>query len=258
MSYAANGLEDLLYNERNKSIGILNGIDVEVWNPQTDPFLTQNYSTRSVQNGKEISKLALCKQFNLDPNKPLFAFIGRLVGEKGADLLPHVISIALNKFPQQINILILGSGDPQVEDKLKALIPIYQGNYNVFIGFNEKLSHEIYAGSDFLLMPSRVEPCGLNQMYALRYGTIPIVRRTGGLKDTIIDIGDYGFGICHDQASVEDVVSSIGRAYGLYQETDRMEKVVKMGMKIDHSWDKVAETYLKVYSELIQLTADAW
>jgi len=258
MTYAANGLEDLLFHERNKSIGILNGIDVDVWNTQTDPFLTQNYSPRSVKNGKESSKLLLCKRFNLDSSKPLFAFIGRLVGEKGADLLPHVISIALNKFSQQINILILGSGDPQVENQLKNMIPIYQGNYNAFIGFDEKLSHEIYAGADFLLMPSRVEPCGLNQMYALRYGTVPIVRRTGGLKDTIIDIGDYGFGICHDQASVEDVVTSISRAYGLYQETDRMEKIVKMGMKIDHSWDKVAKTYSDVYSELVQLTADAW
>ena len=99
----------------------------------------------------------------------------------------------------------------------------YKTNYNVYIGYNEQLSHQIYAGADFLLMPSRVEPCGLNQMYALRYGTIPIVRRTGGLKDTIIDIGDEGFGICHDQASVFDVNYSIGRAIALYDNSEKRQ-----------------------------------
>ena len=258
MTYAANGLEDLLNHEKRKSIGILNGLDTEVWNPQQDTFLTQNYSTRSYKKGKELNKIALCEQFGLNPEIPLFAFIGRLVGEKGADLLPHICSIALNQFHQKINILILGSGDANVEGQLQNLIPIYKGSYNAYIGYNEQISHQIYAGADFLLMPSRVEPCGLNQMYALRYGTIPIVRRTGGLKDTIIDIGDLGFGICHDQASVEDVVYSIGRAVGLYLETDKMEKVIKIAMKIDHSWEKVAESYITEYHQLIKQTADSW
>jgi starch synthase len=258
MSFSANGLEDLLRHERPKSIGILNGIDVDVWNPQTDTYLVQNYSTRSFKKGKEANKAALCEQFDLDPKKPLFAFIGRLVGEKGADLLPHICSIVLNDFHQQVNILILGSGDPEVERHLQRLTPIYKGNYNAYIGYNEQVSHQIYAGTDFLLMPSRVEPCGLNQMYALRYGTVPIVRRTGGLKDTIIDIGDFGYGICHDQASVEDVVYSIGRGIGLYKDEENMDKVIKTGMKINHSWEKVANTYLEVYKELIVKTADSW
>lgn len=258
MGYSSNGLEDLFRTEKTKSIGILNGIDIDVWNPQTDSHLEYNYTTRSYKNGKEQNKQALCKQFNLDPEKPLFAFIGRLVGEKGADLLPHAISIALNKFPQKINLLILGSGDPTVESQLKNLTEIYKENYNAVIGYNEQVSHQIYAGADFLLMPSRVEPCGLNQMYALRYGTIPIVRRTGGLKDTIIDIGDMGYGICHDQASVDDIIYSIGRAIALYLEQDKMDKVIKNGMKINNSWEKAAETYIKVYKELIQLTAASW
>lgn len=258
MANNANGLEDLLRVESTKSIGILNGIDSELWNPQTDKLIENNYSPRNFKKVKEINKQILCEKFELDPSKPLFAYIGRFAGEKGADLLPHAVSIAMHKFEHNINILVLGSGDKEVEDKLNELKTFYKGNYNCFIGYNESLAHLIYAGADFLLMPSRVEPCGLNQMYALRYGTIPIVRRTGGLKDTVIDIGDNGVGICHDQASVEDIIYSIGRGYALYLETENMEKVVKKGMKINHSWEKAAETYLNVYKELKELTADVW
>jgi starch synthase len=258
MSIAANGLEDLLRSERSKSTGILNGIDTDVWDPQTDTYLEHRYSPRNVSKGKEANKKQLCETYEFDPNKPLFAFIGRLVGEKGADLLPHAISIALNKFKGDINILILGSGDPVVENRLKDLIPFYKSAYNAHIGYDEKLSHLIYAGADFLLMPSRVEPCGLNQMYALRYGTVPIVRRTGGLRDTVIDIGDEGFGICHDQGSVDDIVYSIGRAFGMYKDKNYMNKVIKMGMKRNNSWEKSAEAYIKVYQELIKMTGDVW
>jgi starch synthase len=174
-----------------------------------------------------------------------------LVGEKGADLLPEICSIALNQNSKEINILILGSGDSQVESSLQGLKNFYFGNYNSFIGYNEKLAHIIYAGADFLLMPSRVEPCGLNQMYALQYGTIPIVRRTGGLRDTVLDIGDSGFGICHDQASVFDVIYSINRAIDLYKDTKKFDIVRSTAMQIDHSWDKVAEEYITVYQSLI-------
>ncbi len=258
MSLAANGLEDLLRNERPKSIGILNGIDIEIWNPQTDYNIEYHYSPRDVSKGKDANKKQLCEIYGFDEKKPLFAYIGRLAGEKGADLLPHAISIALNKFKGDINILILGSGDTTVENHLKDLIPFYKSSYNAHIGYDEKLAHLIYAGADFLLMPSRVEPCGLNQMYAMRYGTIPLVRRTGGLKDTVIDIGDGGFGICHDQASVEDIVFSIGRAFGLYQDKTLMSKVIKMEMKRNNSWEQSAEMYLKVYQELIKMTGDVW
>ena len=250
ISNNANGLENLLRFERPKSVGILNGIDTEVWNAATDPMLQTNYGLNDCKKGKAANKKWLCEQFNLDIKKPIFTFIGRLVGEKGAELLPQICSVALNNNPQEINILILGSGDTHVENELQSLQHFYNGNYNVFIGYNEKLAHIIYAGADFLLMPSRVEPCGLNQMYALRYGTIPIVRRTGGLKDTVLDIGDGGFGICHNETSVWDVNYSITRAIDLFNDKEKIEATIKTTMQIDHSWDKVAATYLTLYQSL--------
>ena len=251
ISNHANGLENLLRWERPKSIGILNGIDTEVWNTKTDPMLEVNYALNDFKKGKQKNKEFLCREFNLDADKPLFTFIGRLVGEKGADLLPQICSMALRQNPGEINILILGSGDPIVESQLQSLLHFYTGNYNAYIGYNEKLAHLIYAGADFLLMPSRVEPCGLNQLYALRYGTVPIVRRTGGLRDTVLDIGDGGFGICHDQTTVSDVHQAIARAIELFHDAIKMESVRKTIMQIDHSWDKVAQTYLTVYQSLI-------
>jgi len=250
ISNNANGLETLLRYERPKSIGILNGIDTEVWNPKTDEMLVSNYDLKNFKSGKNKNKQFICEQFDLDISKPLFTFIGRLVGEKGADLLPEICSIALNRNPNEINILMLGSGDKQLENSLEGLKNFYPGNYNSYIGYNEKLAHIIYAGADFLLMPSRVEPCGLNQMYAMRYGTIPIVRRTGGLKDTVWDIGDGGFGICHDQASVHDVNHSITRGIDLFNDREKFDSVRKTAMEINHSWDKVAEEYINVYQSL--------
>jgi starch synthase len=247
----ANGLESLLRQERTKSLGILNGIDTDVWNTQTDPMIApNNYSLKDFKKGKHENKKFLCEQFNLDINKPLFTFIGRLVGEKGADLLPDICNVALRSNPREINILMLGSGDSNVENGLNNLKRFFVGNYNCYIGYNEKLAHIIYAGADFLLMPSRVEPCGLNQMYALRYGTIPIVRRTGGLKDTVWDIGDNGFGICHDQTKIFDVNHSITRGIDLFNDKNKFDAVRKYSMQIDHSWDTVAVEYIKVYQSL--------
>ena len=250
ISHSANGLENLLRFERPKSIGILNGIDTQIWNAKTDEMLVSNYSKTNYKKGKNENKKFLCEQFNLDVNKPLFTFIGRLVGEKGADLLPEAIDIILHRNPNEINVLILGSGDKNIENNLEKLKEHYHGNYNCYIGYNEKLAHIIYAGADFLLMPSRVEPCGLNQMYALRYGTIPIVRRTGGLKDTVVDIGDGGFGICHDNVSLYDINHSVTRAIDLFLDTKKMDETIKSTMQIDHSWDKVATEYSAVYQSL--------
>lgn len=214
-----------------------------------DKLIRKKYSRSNIQWGKKANKLILCKRFDFDPSKPLFSFIGRLVYEKGADLLPDIIYKSLLK--QEISILILGSGDPAIEANLKTLNIHFNNYYNTFIGFDEKLAHQIYAGSDFLLMPSRVEPCGLNQMYAMRYGTIPIVRITGGLKDTVIDIEDGGTGICHDQVTIEAVVNSIDRAVELYKNQKDFKKTRKACMKIDNSWDKSAQEYLSLYNSLI-------
>lgn len=142
-----------------------------------------------------MNKQALSKEFGLNPDNPLFIFIGRLVGEKAADILPDAILSSLYGMQGNVNFLVLGSGDPDIEHQLSNMNNDFKGNYNSVIGYDETLSHMMYAGADFLLMPSRVEPCGLNQMYAMKYGTIPIVRNTGGLKDTVTDIGDNGWGI---------------------------------------------------------------
>ena len=215
-----------------------------------EELLNKKISKSDSRSGKMTNKIELCKRFNLDINKPLFSCIGRLVYEKGADLLPVIFYKSLIK--EEINILILGSGELKVEAELKSLDIPFKNSYASYIGFNEKLAHQIYAGSDFLLMPSRVEPCGLNQMYALRYGTIPVVRRTGGLKDTVIDIRDGGFGICHDETSVEDVVYSMDRAATLYKNKGEFNEIRKKCMLIDHSWDISVQEYLSLYQSINQ------
>ncbi|MBE16577.1 MAG: glycogen synthase [Cytophagaceae bacterium] len=244
----ANGLEGLLRAEKQKCVGILNGIDTETWDPATDDYLVKNYTIRTRNAGRKANKEALCTEFGLDATKPLFGFVGRLVWEKGADILPEAIDQALKRF--DVNIILLGSGSPEVENQLIALQQKYSGSYNAYIGYEERMSHQVYAGADFLLMPSRVEPCGLNQLYCLRYGCMPIVRRTGGLKDTVIDIGDDGFGICHDQTTVSDVVYSIERAVTHFKDLKKHKAIQKTMMEIDHSWENAADTYISLYQQL--------
>lgn len=249
LKLAANGLESLLSHESAKCVGILNGIDWEVWNPETDPYLIKNFKESTVQAGRSANKKWLCDEFKLDFDRPLFAFIGRLVGEKGADLFPEVFKKALQK--NNISILLLGSGHINVEHELELLKKDFEGTYNAFIGYDERLSHIIYGGADFLLMPSRVEPCGLNQMYALRYGQIPIVRSIGGLKDTVIDIAeDDGFGICHEDVSVTSILSAVSRARALYKNQTAFKKIRKKIMSIDHSWNASANEYINLYKSL--------
>jgi len=248
----ANGLEQLLQAESDKCIGILNGIDSAVWNPKIDTFIPVNYDVRSVDSGKSNNKNYLCKTFNLDPNKPLFAFIGRLVNEKGVDVLFETFKQCLEK--ENLNILLLGSGNHAVEQELNMLKKKYEGVYNTYIGYNEKLSHIVYAGADFLLMPSRVEPCGLNQMYALKYGTVPIVRCIGGLKDTITDISkSNGFGICHSDLTPQAISNAVGRAITLYEDKVKYKKIKKQIMKIDYSWESSANTYINFYNAISKL-----
>ncbi len=248
LKYNSNGLEALFEYEKGKCTGILNGIDEEVWNTVTDAYLENKYGIKDAREGKLANKMALCTQFNLDPEKPLIVFIGRLVGEKAADLLPQAISDSIYYIHGSMNFLILGSGEPHIEYQLQQLHGRFMGYYNSMIGYNEKLSHLMYAGADFLLMPSRVEPCGLNQMYAMRYGTIPIVRRTGGLRDTVKDFGEEGgYGICFDQASVGDITQSIYRAVELYKKPEKFYELRNFIMQIDNSWENIAGTYITLY-----------
>jgi len=252
LRHTANGLEDLFEYEKGKCSGILNGIDNEVWDPETDEYLAKNFSVETLVKGKQKNKKEICKQFDLDEEKPLFTFIGRLVGEKAADILPEAISSSVYQHQGNCNFLILGSGDPAVEGQLESVKHQLSGYIGTYIGYSESLSHLIYAGADFILMPSRVEPCGLNQMYALRYGTVPIVRSTGGLKDTVVDIGDWeGFGIRFNDASVWDVTYSVGRAIDLYyNRKEQFQQIREFMMKIDHSWESSAQQYISLYQSL--------
>jgi starch synthase len=251
LSNNSNGLEYLFYLERAKGQGIVNGIDTEVWNPYTDPMIAGPIDALSPAKGKLANKKALCERFGLSPEQPLIAFIGRLVTEKGADLLPEAFTQSLNDHAGKVNILMLGAGDKETEAALTQLNDEFPDNYKTYIGYNEELAHLIYAGADFLLMPSRVEPCGLNQLYALRYGTVPIVRRTGGLIDTVIDFGDGGgYGICFNESNVNDIVYSISRAIELYKNTEHLQLLRKRMMALDFSWTQSAKQYNLLYESL--------
>lgn len=206
---------------------------------------------KTVATGKKKNKEVLCERFGLDTEKPLFVFIGRLVGEKAADILPYAIRMAIEQTNGEASFLVLGSGETAVEWEFQQMAEPYKGVFNVVIGYDETLSHLMYAGADFLLMPSRVEPCGLNQMYAMRYGTVPIVRSTGGLQDTVVDMGDPdGFGIRFNHANANDVTYSVGRAVSVYGNHAHMEKMRKHMMQIDHSWESTVDEYTNVYKSL--------
>ncbi|MEP7253065.1 MAG: glycogen/starch synthase [Ginsengibacter sp.] len=249
LRHESNGLEMLFEYERGKCYGILNGIDADVWNPDTDTYIETNFNDENFKVKKAENKKILCDRFNLDETKPLIVFIGRLVGEKAADLLPAAIGDSIYHMEGKMNFLVLGSGDPHVEWELENMRGMLFGYYNSQIGYNEKLSHQMYAGADYLLMPSRVEPCGLNQMYALRYGTIPIVRKTGGLKDTVKDFGEPGgYGITFEIASVGEICNSVHRALQLYEQQDRFNAIRKQIMQINNSWEKSAERYIELYN----------
>ncbi len=248
---SANGLEALFEYEKGKCVGILNGIDVSVWNSSTDRYIENHYSIKNVDAGKLKNKKLLCDRFDLDINKPLVVFIGRLVGEKGADLLPQAIGDSFYYIGRKMNFLILGSGFPEIEQALENMKSLSNRDFSVYIGYNESLSHLMYAGADYILMPSRVEPCGLNQMYAMRYGTVPMVRNTGGLRDTVIDYGEKGgYGIRFNNAIVGDITQSIWRAVELYQMEEKIREIRQRMMQIDFSWETSVKQYLDIYESL--------
>lgn len=252
MRESSNGLEALFEYERGKCSGILNGIDTETWDPARDRYLEEHYTASDVKDGKAANKRSLCQTFHIDPYKPLIVFIGRLVDEKAADLLPQVVGDSFHYIGRRMSFLILGSGDPSTENRLETMKAAGQGDYGVYVGYNEALAHRMYAAADFLLMPSRVEPCGLNQMYAMRYGTVPIVRKTGGLQDTVVDLGEHGgYGFTHVHATVGDVTHAVYRAVQLYRDTDRLQEVRKTMMELDFGWQQSAGHYTDLYRTLI-------
>lgn len=240
------GLESLVREEFSKAYGIINGIDTDVWNPQTDPMIDFNFNSKNALKIKKKNKAKLCKEYGLNPELPLFAFIGRFATEKGADLLPDLIWRSIKQSFGGLNIIVLGSGNAYIEQQLKELDSVYS-NFATDIGYKEHLSHKIYASADFLLMPSRVEPCGLNQMYAMRYGTVPVVSYTGGLRDTVKDITTGGSGLNFTYAGVDDIIHAMSRGVNIYKNKTQMDELVLSNMKFDFAWEKSAEKYLTLY-----------
>jgi len=246
-------LKPLFQREKDKARGLINGIDSDYWNPSTDSMIASNL-TDDITDFKSKNKKVLCKKFGLDPSLPLISFIGRLAHEKGADLIPEALEKILSKKSAKINVIILGTGMASLEQELTTLGQKYNSTLSINIMYNEAMAHQIYAGSDFLLMPSRVEPCGLNQMYALRYGTIPVVRSTGGLIDTVKDVRyKNGNGIRFAGADSRSITKAITRAINLYNNKERLHKTINSAFDSDFSWDASADNYIKLYKELIKI-----
>ena len=252
LAHNSNGLEWLFQNETQKSRGIINGIDTEVWNPATDPMIAEHYNKRKMAAGKRTNKQVLCERFGLDSQHPTIAFIGRLVEEKGADLLPDLFRTFLES-PQSVNFVVLGTGDRNLHRQFEAMSDRFVGYFDATLDYNESLAHQIYAGSDFMIMPSRVEPCGLNQMYCMRYGTVPVVRNIGGLRDTVVDYGNPdGYGITFDEFSLHAAHHAVQRAVNLYHNGHKMAGIRKRIMNLDFSWNASAKEYIKMYRELLE------
>jgi len=241
------GLNGLLKHRAAQLNGIINGVDYDDWNPATDPALVQNYDIEHF-NDKLANKTALQKQTGLpvDPDIPVLAFIGRLVWQKGVDVL-------LESLPQllrlNIQCVVLGSGEATHEQTLRQLQSRFPDKLAVTIGYNENFAHQLEAGADMFCMLSRYEPCGLNQLYSLRYGTVPIVRRTGGLADTVIDAkeGARGTGFCFDQTSQADFIDAMQRALSRYSHPKQWQSLAKRGMRRNFGWKQSARHYLDLY-----------
>lgn len=243
-------LGPLFLAEHKKSYGIVNGIDVEVWNPETDELIDHHYRASTLVSGKKKNKKLLCDEYDLNAKLPLIAFIGRFAREKGADLLPAFVQQIQKQTEQEVNVFILGSGDPHVEEALRKFRNDSPQNFALLVGYDEKLAHRIYASADFLIMPSRVEPCGLNQLYAMRFGTVPVVRAIGGLKDTVHDIEhENGNGFLFENASVVDLLQAVERALDFYESTE-WKTLRTSNMALDYSWKNSAQKYKKVYDLL--------
>ncbi|MBD3237404.1 MAG: glycosyltransferase [Candidatus Eisenbacteria bacterium] len=244
------GLGGLLRARADRLVGILNGIDTTRWDPLRDPLIPHNYGPSDFR-GKERNKVRLLETMHLppEPRVPLFGIVSRLVDQKGFDLLGEVLESALDVL--DLRLVVLGTGQREHEECLQALARRFPDRLAVVIGFDEPLAHLIEAGSDFFLMPARYEPCGLNQMYSLRYGTVPVVHATGGLADTVEEFVVHtgrGNGIVFDAYTPQALRAAIERALALYRRTRAFKRLVAQIMRIDHSWGRAAEAHEGAYA----------
>ena len=243
-------LTPLLQSEKSKCRGVINGIDNEIWHPVKDTYLNYPLENNDWKKFKRDNKSNLIKTNNLKSRRPLFGFIGRLAYQKGADIITEAITICLEQ-KLIFSTIILGSGDKEIEKSLLDLANKYPRDISVTIAYDEKMAHQIYAGCDFLLMPSRFEPCGLNQMYAMRYGTLPIVTHVGGLKDTVRDIKSKGSGIVTESIDAEGFVKGIERSIALYGDKNKFNKHTRAVKNMDWSWNQSAVKYAELYKQFI-------
>lgn len=248
----SHGLDSILNSRRYKLSGILNGIDIQNYNPETDPYLWENYSAKDF-SGKVQNKLALQDLMGLPQRAdvPIIAMVTRLVSHKGLDLVKEVADELLAN--DDVQLVILGSGDWQYENFFRGLSERHRGKVGLWIGFVPELAHKIYAGSDIFLMPSKSEPCGLSQMVALRYGSIPVVRETGGLRDSIKDSGDgEGNGFTFANYNAHEMLYTIRRATQGYQNKEGWHILVQRALDSDFSWGRSANEYIRLYKALIK------
>ncbi len=241
------GLEDVLRKRKEHLSGIVNGVDYDVWNPETDPFIRAHYSSQDL-SGKEECKKCLLGHFGLDHSQnrvPLIGMISRLADQKGFDLIAEAFDeiMALD-----LRLVILGTGQKKYHNMLQQLTYRYSGKMGLRLSFDDELAHKIEAGCDMFLMPSRFEPCGLNQLYSLRYGTIPVVRKTGGLADTVIPFDrEAGTGFVFSEYSADEMMAAIRQALKVYADPALWQALMLRAMSQDWSWDKSACQYLELY-----------
>ncbi|MBQ0084304.1 MAG: glycogen synthase GlgA [Clostridiales bacterium] len=249
--YYSFGLDPILREMSGKLTGIVNGIDYDVYNPETDPMIYKNFSIENMA-GKTDNKLGLQEELGLpkDPDVAVIGMVSRLVNHKGFDLVKHVFEeIAQSR----VQIVILGSGEWEYENFFREMQKKFPDKVAFRSGFIPALAHKIYAGADIFLMPSKSEPCGLAQLVALRYGTVPVVRQTGGLNDTIVDSGDgIGNGFTFGSYNAHDMEHAVWRALEGYYDTLGWEILRTRAMKCDNSWAKSAGEYIKLYKSLLK------
>jgi len=253
--YYAHGLDGILSNNAWKLTGITNGIDTNTFNPETDPALPAHYNAETFVEGKAAVKAALQEEVGLPvkPDVPLMVMVTRLAGHKGLDLLCYIARRLM--WEEDAQLLILGTGEPQYETFFKDLANQFPEQVAAKITFNLKLASRIYAGADIYLMPSKSEPCGLSQMNAMRYGTVPVVHATGGLKDTVPGVdenGEGGLGFTFQSYNADDFMASLKRALNLYNNNrEAFRALQKKEMETDFSWDVPAGKYMELFDKML-------
>lgn len=249
----SHGLDTILRERQWKLQGILNGIDTINYNPETDASIVRNYTVKDVKEGKAENKRQLQENMGLPQRAdvPVIGLVTRLVSHKGLDLIKGILDELL--YTTDVQVVVLGSGDWQYENFFKEMANKYPDKLAVRIGFVPALARKIYAGADLFLMPSKSEPCGLSQMVSLRYGTVPIVRETGGLRDSITDSGDgQGNGFTFKTYNAHDMLGAIRRGLDAYANKEHWDALVIRAMECDCSWGKSANEYIKMYKELLK------